>query len=184
MPVSYGIIKKKTRRRLSQKLGNVISQSRSGAWDHHPMLPVSLFGIVSDILYHLILNHTISNHLNGRRWRYLSSYDTPSTRQSKLTTFQPLIWPVLAHTGAQHTTVGYPGWEAKNIQVGLVNLYQILTLRLSDKFIAFIIAEKSTVQIIIERSFFKHMTITPNEEKTHNDYWMVVSLAVDAHERC
>lgn len=124
------------------------------------------------------------NHLNGRRWRYLSNYDTPSTRQSKLTTFRPLIWPVLAHRGAEHTRVGYPGWEAKNIQVGLVNLYQILTLRLSDKFMAFIIAEKSTVQIIIERSFFKHMTITPNEEKTHNDYWMVVSLAVDAHERC
>lgn len=147
------------------------------------MLPVSLFGIVSDILCHLISNHTI-RIISTVEDEDLSNYDTPSTRQSKLTTFRPLIWPVLAHRGAQHTRVGYPGWEAKNIQVGLVNLYQILTLRLSDKFMAFIIAEKSTVQIIIERSFFKHMTITPNEEKTHNDYWMVVSLAVDAHERC
>lgn len=120
-------VKKSRRsRRRSRKLGNVIyvledlfPNSRSGASDDHPMLPVSLFGIVSGILCHPISSHTTSNHLNDRRWSYLSNYDIPSNRQSKLTTFQPLIRPMLAHRGAQHSRVGYPGWEAKNIQLGI-----------------------------------------------------------------
>lgn len=130
MPVSYGIIKKKhTKTSVPKiKLRNLPEpQWRMGSPSHAASF------LIWHCLWHSLPSDFEShdkNHLNGRRWRYLSNYDTPSTRQSKLTTFQPLIWPVLAHRGAEHTRVGYPGWEAKNIQVGLVNLYKIVTLRL------------------------------------------------------